>query len=330
MQTKEMLSFSLTLRQLQEVIQAKAQPEWRLALELEGLAKNNKAQQFRMAQRQEDQWTGKAEQMDTTFREVLSQMSQADLVKFLPWFLSATAKYATGPTCSVSEALTSITTSELKGTTALASMSSPAHRVSTLLLVPPASNIPAASTPVWQPFFTLALCLKCMKGDCSPGSTPEGQSGKRACTGTVEGSISSGHSTLPIQLVASHSSEQPEPELINLPSSPVKVATDSDDRLAAEASGSTTVCDRDSVVEVSGDDANQSGDESDSSSDSLESAADSGPESATGDCFICSDVKEVAVNSTCKKFQKKVCASCSITKGCLWSEAQLKQIADIH
>ena len=41
MQTKEALGFSLALRQLQEVIQAKAQLEWRLALKLEGLAKNN-------------------------------------------------------------------------------------------------------------------------------------------------------------------------------------------------------------------------------------------------------------------------------------------------
>ena len=29
-----------------------------------------------------------------------------------------------------------------------------------------------------------------------------------------------------------------------------------------------------------------------------------------------------------KKFQKKVWASCSIAKGCLWLEAQLKQIGD--
>ena len=38
-QTKEALSFSLALRQLQEVMQAKAQLEQRLALELEGLTK---------------------------------------------------------------------------------------------------------------------------------------------------------------------------------------------------------------------------------------------------------------------------------------------------
>ena len=100
-QSKEVLCFSLALRQLQEVTQAKAQLEWRLALKLEGLAKNYEDQQLRMVRRQEDQWTMMAEQMDTTFREVLSQMSQADLVRLLPWYLSVTAKSGAALTCSV-------------------------------------------------------------------------------------------------------------------------------------------------------------------------------------------------------------------------------------
>ena len=177
----------------------------------------------------------------------------------------------------MSEALTTITTSELEGTTALALTSIPACRASTLPPVPLASDILAAGTPVRQPFFTLTFALKCKEQDCSHGSTPGDQSGKRAHAGTEKGSISSGHSTLSIQLVTSHSPKQLEPELINLPSSPFKVATDPYDRLVAEASGSTIGHDTDSVVEVSGDDANQSGNESDSSSDLLESTADSGP-----------------------------------------------------
>ena len=75
---------------------------------------NYEDQQFRMVQEQEDQQTRLAEEMDTTFREVLSQISQADLVRLFPWFLSTTAKSSTGPICSVSEALTAITTSELE------------------------------------------------------------------------------------------------------------------------------------------------------------------------------------------------------------------------
>ena len=121
-----------------------------MALKLEGLANNYEDQWFRMVQKQEDQWTSMAKQMDTTFREVLSQMSQVNLVRLLPWFLSATAKSSAGSTCSVSEALTSVTTSELEGTTAPVLMSSPAHRVSTLPPVPPALDIPVASTPALQ------------------------------------------------------------------------------------------------------------------------------------------------------------------------------------
>ena len=248
--------------------------------------------------------------MDTTFREVLSQMSQTDSVRLLLWFLSAAAMSGAGPTCSVSEVLTSVTTSELAGIIALVSMSSPACRVSTLPPVPLASDIPAAGTPVGQPFFAHNFALKCKEWNCSPSSTPEGQSCKRSCVGTEEGSVSYGQSTPPIQLVASHSPKQLEPKVINLPSNPVKAATSLSDRLAVEALVSTRDHDRDSVVEVSGDDANQSGDESNSSSDLLESAADSGPKTATVNCPMCSDTEEAAINSACKKLQKKAWASC--------------------
>ena len=215
-----------------------------------------------------------AKQMDTTFREVLSDDS-GQFGEASSWFLSATATSGTGPACSMSEALTAITSPELEGATAQVSISSPACRVSTPPPVLPISDIPATSTPVGQPFFTLTLSLKHKKWDCSPSSTPEGQSGKRANTGTEEGCVSSGCSTLPNQLVASHSPKQLEPEFVNLPSSPVKAAVDPNDRLSVEALGSTIDHDRDSVVEITEDDANQSGDESDSSSDSQESAADS-------------------------------------------------------
>ena len=67
----------------------------------------------------------------------------------------------------------------------------------------------------------------------------EGQSGKRAHAGTEEASISSGCSTPPIQLAASHSPIQPEPKPITLPSSPVKVTTDPSDGVVLDASGST-------------------------------------------------------------------------------------------
>ena len=61
-----------------------------------------------------------------------------------------------------------------------------------------------------------------------------------------------------------------------------------------------------------------------------ENTADSNLESASGDCLTCSDTKEVAIRTTQKRLWKKVRASCSIARGCLWSEAQLKQIKDSH
>ena len=75
MQTEEALSFSLALRQLQEATQAKAKLEQGLALKLAGLAKDYEKQWFRVVQQQEDKWAKMAEQMDTAFREVLSQLN---------------------------------------------------------------------------------------------------------------------------------------------------------------------------------------------------------------------------------------------------------------
>ena len=79
LQTEGTLSCNVALRQLQAVIQARAQLEWELT------------------QKQEDQWAKVAEQVDTTFREVPSQMSQADSMRLLSWFLSATVNPSAGP-----------------------------------------------------------------------------------------------------------------------------------------------------------------------------------------------------------------------------------------
>ena len=173
-----MLGFSLALRQLQEATQVKAKLEWGLALKLEGLTKNYEDQWLRRAQKKEDQWTRMVQQMHTTLREVLSQKSQINSVRLFPWFLSIDAMPSAGPACSVSEALTAISTPELKVTTASASMSSPAHWVSTQPPVLPVLDILAACTPVGHLFFTLTLGLKHKKWDHSSSGTPEGQSSK--------------------------------------------------------------------------------------------------------------------------------------------------------
>ena len=136
-QTKEALGCSVALRQLQMVTQAKSQPEWELLLKQEELAPKQEDQQARMAKKQENQWARMAEQGDTTFREVLSQVSQANLVRLLPWFLFTTASPGAVPLCSVSETLTTImqsgadapvdTTPEFKGSQVLASTSIPVN-----------------------------------------------------------------------------------------------------------------------------------------------------------------------------------------------------------
>ena len=89
-----------------------------------------------------------------------------------------------------------------------------------------------------------------------------------------------------------------------------------------EALGNTIDHDRDYVVQVRGENTDQSGEKSDSSSDSLESAADSDPKSATGDCLIYSHTKEVAINSTCKKVLEE-----SPFQLGLWTEATLSDTA---
>ena len=71
------------------------------------------------------------------------------------------------------------------------------------------------------------------------------------------------------------------------------------------------------------------GDES-TQDESRENAADSDLELASGDCLTCSDTEEPAIRMAWKRFHKRVWACCSITRGCLWSEAQVRQIKDSH
>ena len=85
--------------------------------------------------------------------------------------------------------------------------------------------------------------------------------------------------------------------------------------------------DRDSIVGVSEDEAIHDDDESDSENGLRESITDYGPESSMGDdCLTCSDTKEAAVRSACKRFCKKVQALCSPGKQGIWKDTELEQI----
>ena len=129
---------------------------------------------------------------------------------------------------------------------------------------------------------------------------------------------------------ASHSLNQPEPNLFTCPSGPAKGYTKPNDGVVVEASGSTGDHDKDSTVGISEDAVDQGGSRSDSGNDSWECVTDSGPKSASGDCPTCLDNKEAAVRSAHKKFHKKVLASCSLAKLGLWRNAQLEWISNNH
>ena len=68
------------------------------------------------------------------------------------------------------------------------------------------------------------------------------------------------------------------------------------------------------------------GDKASSDSDSSrEKVADSDMDTASGDCVSCSDTDEVSVQTSQKKYQRRVWASCGLYKGSIWTEAQLKK-----
>ena len=94
-QTVKALDFGMALIQLKVVTQDQTQLKWELL-----------HKQERLAEEQENQWARMWKQLDTTFREVLSQVSPTNLVRLLPWCLSTAANPCAVPVCSVGEVLT--------------------------------------------------------------------------------------------------------------------------------------------------------------------------------------------------------------------------------
>ena len=58
--------------------------------------------------------------------------------------------------------------------------------------------------------------------------------------------------------------------------------------------------------------------------------ADSDLATSSGDCLSCSDTDEVSVQTACKKYRKRVRASCKLSKDSDWMETQMKRIGNIH
>ena len=96
------------------------------------------------------------------------------------------------------------------------------------------------------------------------------------------------------------------------PSSPTRTTADPDDGTVTGSSRST---------------GDQASSDSDSSRDNV---ASSDMDTTTGDCISCSDTNGVTIQTAPKKYQKRVQAFCRLSKGNLWTEAQLKRSDDRH
>ena len=57
---------------------------------------------------------------------------------------------------------------------------------------------------------------------------------------------------------------------------------------------------------------------------------DSNLDTASGDCLSCSDTNEVSIRMACKKYRKRVRASCKLSKGVDWMDTQMKRIEGGH
>ena len=57
---------------------------------------------------------------------------------------------------------------------------------------------------------------------------------------------------------------------------------------------------------------------------------DSDLDTASGDCLSCSDTNEISMRRACKKYSKRVRASCKLSKDMDWTDTQIKRIEGCH
>ena len=278
-----------------------------------------------------------AKEADTTFQEVFSQASWTDLIKLLPQCVSSAV-----PLHYMSKALTTtvwqeedvpvtITVPMLEDSQALNPSDSPAGQTGTPPLpMPPFLDIPFVDTfLVWHPFAGFSAGPIQKMWNHSSSDILSDQCNKRTHIDSQEVEVWIKHSSTQdnensSKLVPEDGSS-PKPQGLEPTgslSSPTKATADPDDGIVVGTSRSTRDQDSES-------DANHSGALSDSGT-SRENVAESDMESASGDCIMCSDTDEVTIRTACKEYRKRVWTSCSLGKGSLWSEAQLKCIGDSH
>ena len=256
-----------------------------------------------------------AEEVDATFHKVFSDISSANLVRLIPWCISTTTNHDVIPIHHLSEALTTTRQPGVdasvvtpvpgsEGSQALAPTRSPVHHSET----PPPPILPLLDVPyisilpVGHSLVRFLINPQHEKLDHSPKGAPDDQPGKRAHAETTEAKASSGCSTL-------QGGKEP-------PGIPLEAH-----EKGTGANKSTKEHNNRNSIDHSGDESTQD--------ESRENAADSDLESSSGDCLTCSDMEELAIRTAQKRFWKRVKASCSIMKGCLWSKAQLRQIKDL-
>ena len=213
------------------------------------------------------------------------------------------------------------TVPEPEGSPALGPSDSPAFPTGTPPL--PVSCLPdipfVGTPPVGNPFAEFIAGPTQKKGDHSSSSSSSNHCDKRTHVDSQEikarseQSSAQGNEDMPkLVLEAGPSFGQWGQEPARPPSSPTRATTDPDDGTAGGSSRST-------------------GDQASSDSDlSRENVVDSDMDTASSDCITCSDTDEVTVPTARKKYWKRVQASCSLSKGSLWTEAKLKRISNSH
>ena len=199
--------------------------------------------------------------------------------------------------------------------------SSPTHLMETPpAIIPLLPDHPFVGTPPWDTHSLSPLPALCKtKLDLSPSSSFGDNSSKRTRICSLEAEDRSEHSSVwgdeimaELVLEAGPSTEHKGQEPASCPSSPTRSIADPDDRTVAGSSWNT----RDQATL-----------DSDSSRENL---AVSNLDTASGDCITYSDTDEVPMQTACKNYQRSVRASCKLSKGNIWTEAQLKRINNSH
>ena len=253
--------------------------------------------------------------------------SSANSVKLLPWCISSGIPFHNmhdtlpSTTWQGGNIPATVAAPEQEESPTVGLSSIPAYLTETPPpILPLLLDLPLVGTlPMGHPFFKSTSSPLQKKWDCSPSGSFGNHHGKRTHVHSPEAEVRSEHSSawsggnMPKMVPETRpSTEEWGWEPANPPSSPTRATADPDDGTAAASSWSTE---------------DQPSSDSDSSRENL---ADSNLDTASGDYIMCSDTDEVSIQTAHKQYQRRVRTSCKLSKGNIWTEAQLKRINDSH